>query len=331
MVFDDFWNILWIPILLFPLLFLYFKRRRRGEILFSTLAFLKEIPHKGSFFKRHFLLFLRVCALFLLIVAFMRPREGLEKTKVRTEGVDIVLALDVSGSMRAEDFSIGGKARSRLYVVKEVVREFIQKRKNDRVGVVIFGGRAYTLCPLTLDQGILSQFLERVDFDMVEDGTAIGEGLATSLNRLRATKAKSKLIVLLTDGVHNAGKVDPKTAAELAKTMGVKLYTIGVGSRGPVPFPNKVLGRTVYQMVRIDLDEDLLREMAQKGGGQYYRATDTPRLQEIYRLIDELEKTEITSDVYVQYQEKFSVFVWCALALVLFEIVLSQTHLRVLP
>jgi len=332
MIFHDFWNILWIPLLISPLLFLYIRRNRKGHIRFSTLTFLKRSGPSGSVFSRHLLILLRLAAIVFLIVALMRPREGVEQTRVQTEGIDIVLAVDVSGSMKAEDFRMDGKPRNRLFVVKEVVRDFIQKREYDRVGIVIFGGRAYTLCPLTLDQGILLQFLERAEVDMVEDGTAIGEGITTSLNRLRSSDAKSRVVVLLTDGVHNAGKVDPQTAAEVARTLGIKIYTIGVGSQGPVPYPMKdVLGRTVYRSVRIDLDEKLLRTVAERTGGQYYRATDTEKLKEIYQKIDQLEKTKIETNLYVQYKELFSPFVFCALMLVLVEIILSQTALRTLP
>ena len=331
MVFDDFWNILWIFILIPPLLFLYFKRKRQGQVRFSTVAFLKTLPPTTSLWMRHLLLLFRVGALVCLVIALMRPQEGIEKTHVRTEGVDIVLAIDVSGSMKAEDFTIDGQLRNRLYVVKEVVREFIEQRQHDRVGIVVFGGRAYTLCPLTLDQGVLAQFLERAEIGMVEEGTAIGDGITSALNRLRTTKAKSKVIVLLTDGVHNAGKVDPETAAELARTLGVKVYTIGVGSRGPVPFPTKVLGRIVYQAVQIPLDEELLQTVAKRTGGMYYHAKDTRRLREIYRRIDELEKSEIETDLYVRYRERFSPFVFTAMAFMLMEVVLGQTVFRTLP
>ena len=332
MVFGNFWNVLWIPILLPPLLFVYFRRRRKGQVRFSSLATFKKLPPTLSLWSRHFLIMLRVASLILLVMALMRPREGLEKTRVRTEGVDIVLTLDVSGSMNAEDFSIGGSRRNRLFVVKEVVRDFIQKRPNDRIGIVIFSGRAYTLCPLTLDHGILLQFLDRAKIGMLEDGTAIGDGMTTSLNRLRKMKSKSRIMVLLTDGAQNAGKMDAKTAAELARAVGVKVYAIGVGSKGPVPFPAKdVLGRKVYQLVQIDLDEDLLRSVAERTGGVYDRATDTERLKEIYKVIDRLEKTKIETNLYVQYRELFHPFVFSAMMLVLTEIILGQTWLRTLP
>ena len=332
MVFGNFWNILWVPILIPPLLWIYFRGRRRGQVRFSSLASLKRVPSSASPWIRHLLILLRVAALILLILALMRPREGTQRTRIATEGVDIVLALDVSGSMNAEDFSSGGARRNRLYVVKEVVREFIQKRPDDRIGVVIFAGRAYTLCPLTLDRGVLFQFLDRARVGMLEDGTAIGDGVTTSLNRLRKLKSKSKIIILLTDGAENAGKVNAKTAAELARSVGVKVYTIGVGSKGPVPFPARdAFGRVVYQLVQIDLDEGLLRTVAERTGGAYYRATDTERLKDIYATIDQLEKTKIETNLYVQYRELFGPYVFSAMMLVLAEIVLGQTWLRTLP
>jgi len=273
-----------------------------------------------------------MAALVLLVIALMRPREGLEETKVRTEGIDIVLALDVSGSMKAEDFTIEGRRRNRLYVVKEVVRDFIQRRPHDRIGIVVFGERPYTLCPLTLDKSVLFQFLERATFGIAGDSTAIGEGITTSLNRLRITKAKSKIVILLTDGVQNAGKVDPLTAAELGRTLGIKIYTIGVGSQGPVPFPAvDPFGRSVYQYVRIDMDEKALRSIAEATGAITYLATDTERLKEIYNEIDRLEKTEIETELYVQYRELFPPFVLWAMSLILLEVVLGQTYLRTLP
>ena len=332
MVFGDFWNVVWIPLLIPPLLFVYFRKRRRGSVCYSSLAYFRTLPPTLSRFRRHFLILLRVAVLILLTIALMRPREGTEKTKIHTEGIDVVLAIDVSGSMNAEDFSIGNTRQNRLFVVKEVVQDFIKRRQNDRIGIVIFGGRAYTLCPLTLDQGVLLQFLERAKVGMLEDGTAIGDGLTTALNRIRKVKSKSKVIILLTDGAENAGKVDAKTAAELARSVGVKVYTIGVGSKGPVPFPTKdVFGRTVYELVRIDLDEPLLRAVAERTGGEYYRATDTERLRDIYATIDRLEKTKIETNVFVQYRELFSPFVFFAMLLILMEIVLGQTLLRTLP
>jgi len=332
MVFGNFWNILWIPILIPPLLWVYFRRRRRGTIRYSSLAPFKSLPVSVSRFRRHLLMMLRVAALILLVIALMRPREGTQKTHVNTEGVDIVLTLDVSGSMNAEDFSIGSARRNRLFVVKEVVKDFIEKRPNDRIGIVVFGGRSYTLCPVTLDHGILLQFLDRAKVGMLEDGTAIGDGLTTSLNRLRKLKSKSKIIILLTDGAENAGKVNAKTASELARSVGVKVYTIGVGSKGPVPFPARdVFGRKVYELVQIDLDEGLLRIVAERTGGTYYRATDAGRLKDIYAVIDRLEKTKIETNLYTQYRELFSPYVFCVVILVLAEILLGQTWLRTLP
>lgn len=332
MTFADSWNVLWIPILLPILLFVYFRWRRRGQVRYSSLAPLKHLPTSPFLWSRHLLMVFRVAALIFLVLALMRPRQGIEKTRVHTEGVDIVLAIDVSGSMNAEDFLIGATRHNRLHVVKEVVRDFIQKRKNDRIGLVIFGGRAYTLCPATLDHAILLQFFERTRVGMLEDGTAIGDGMAAALNRLKKIKSKSKIVILLTDGVQNAGKLDAKTAAELARAEGVKVYAIGVGSKGPVPFPTKdVLGRTFYELVQIDLDEALLRTIAERTGGVYYRAADTERLVEIYDTIDRLEKTKMEANVFVQYRELFRPFVFSAMILILAEMLLGQSLLRTLP
>ena len=332
MVFKDFGFILLIPLLIPLFLFNYFRGKSKGRVRFSAVQLFKALPSSPSVWTRHLLIVLRILALLLLIIALMRPRQGMSETKVHTEGIDIVLALDVSGSMRAEDFQLEGRRRNRLFVVKEVVREFIQKRTSDRIGLVIFGEKSYTLCPLTLDTSVLLQFLERAQFGIAGDSTAIGEGITTSLNRLRMTKAKSKVIVLLTDGVQNAGRVDPQTAAELAKALGVRLYTIGVGSKGPAPFPVKdPFGHIFYQQVRIDLDEKTLQSVADATGGRYYRAADTERLREIYSEIDQLEKTKIESALYVQYTELFTPFVLAAMAFVFLEVILGQTVFLTLP
>ena len=331
-MFKNFEFILLIPFVILPLLWKYVRTKSKGRVRFSAVGLLKTLPASPALWARHLLIGLRILAFVLLAVALMRPQQGLSQTRVHTEGIDIVLALDVSGSMRAEDFQVEGRRRNRLFVVKEVVREFIQRRTSDRIGLVIFGEKSYTLCPLTLDTGVLLQFLERAQFGIAGDSTAIGEGIATSLNRLRTTKAKSKVVVLLTDGVQNAGRVDPRTAAELARTLGVRLYTIGVGSRGPVPFPVKdSLGRLLYQQVRIDLDEKTLQSVAEATGGRYYRATDTERLREIYSEIDQLEKTKIETNLYVQYTELFTPFVLAAMGILFIELLLGQTVLLTLP
>lgn len=268
----------------------------------------------------------------LLVVALARPQHGNEQTKVTTEGIDIVLTVDVSGSMLAEDFEIGGNRYNRLYVIKQVVKDFIQKRTNDRIGLVVFAGRPYTQCPMTLDYGMLLQLLENVDIGMVEDGTAIGSAIGSSVDRLKNTKAKSKVIILLTDGRNNAGEIDPFTAAEIARTLGIKIYTIGAGTKGLAPFPAvDLFGNKVMKQVKIDIDDDALREIAKITDGRYYRATDTQSLKEIYSQIDKLEKTESEITQYTEYNEVFHYFLLPAFGLLLLELGLTKTRLRKIP
>jgi len=236
----------------------------------------------------------------LLVVALARPQTGAAKVERKSEGIDIVLALDISGSMRAEDFK-----PNRLAVVKQVAKEFVQGRSGDRIGLVVFAGGAYTQCPLTLDYGVLTTLLDEVDFGNVPDGTAIGMALATSVNRLRGTPGKSKIVVLLTDGQNNAGEIDPVTAAEAAKAVGVKVYTIGAGTQGPVrvPVDDPVFGRR-YVTMEASLDEKTLTEIARTTGGRYFRATSAEALEEIYGEIDRMEKTTASTVEYVQYNER---------------------------
>ncbi len=237
----------------------------------------------------------------LLVVSLARPQTGTARKEVKSEGIDIVLALDISGSMRAEDF----KPHNRLYVAKQVAREFVAGRSGDRIGLVVFAGGAYTQCPLTLDYGIVNDLLEQVDFGGVPDGTAIGMALATSVNRLREAKGKSKVVILLTDGQNNAGEVDPITAAEAAQALGVKVYTIGAGKDGParIPVDDPVYGRR-YVTINASVDEATLKKIADITGGRYFRATSAEALEGIYKEIDQLEKSEAETVEYVQYEEK---------------------------
>lgn len=315
-----------------PLIYFYFRRRETSQVIFPSLHALKKL--KPSFFQRYryVLIILRSTAIALFVIALARPQYGNEQTKVKTEGIDIVLAVDVSGSMLAEDFEIGGRRHNRLYVIKQVVKDFIQKRTNDRLGLVVFAGRAYTQCPMTLDYGMLLQLLEKVDIGMVEDGTAIGSGIGSSVDRLKNTKAKSKVVILLTDGRNNSGEIDPFTAAEIAKTLGIKVYTIGAGTKGLAPFPAiDLFGNTVMRQVKIDIDDDALREIAKITDGKYYRATDTESLKEIYRQIDKLEKTESEVTQYTEYSELFHYFLLPAFGLLLFELGLKKTKFRKIP
>lgn len=278
------------------------------------------------------LFFLRLLSASLLILALARPQSPVADSKIQTEGIDITLAIDCSTSMLAEDFTLGAKRQNRLEVVKDVVRDFIKGRKNDRIAIVAFAQRAYTVCPLTLDYGWLLANLDRVKTGLIEDGTAIGSGIATSLNRLRDSKAKSKIIILLTDGRNNAGQISPLTAAEAAKPLKVKVYTIGAGTKGMAPYPAQdFFGNVVYQPARIDIDEDTLKKIASITGAEYFRATDTDSLRKIYSQIDRLEKTKIEEKGYMEYNELFPYFLIPALILIILEIILSNTFLRKIP
>ncbi|MBU0547203.1 MAG: VWA domain-containing protein [Candidatus Omnitrophica bacterium] len=321
-----------IPIII--LLFLY-NRKKQGSVAafkFSSGELVGKL--KGSFKLKlsQNLIYLRLLTVVLLIFALTRPQTPVADSKIQSEGIDIVLAIDCSTSMLAEDFKLGGQRQNRVEVVKNVVRDFIKGRKNDRIAIVAFASRAYTVCPLTLDYGWLLDNLERVKTGLVEDGTAIGSGIATSLNRLKDAKAKSKVVILLTDGRNNTGKIAPLTAAEAAKALKIKVYTIGAGGKGPVPYPVKdFFGNTVYQPIQIDIDEDTLIKIANMTGAKYFRVTDTESLRKIYKEIDGLEKTVIEEKGYLEYNELFSVFLILALSILVLDIVLSNTILRKIP
>lgn len=274
----------------------------------------------------------RIAALSLMVIALARPQRMIEESIVQTEGIDIVLAVDTSTSMLAEDFTIGGERANRLDAVKDVMAGFINDRQSDRIGIVAFASRAYSVSPLTLDYGWLVRNMERIRTGMIEDGTAVGSGLSASLNRLKDTEAKSKVVVLLTDGRNNAGRISPVTAAEAAAALGIKVYTIGAGTRGLAPYPAKdVFGNTVYRPVRIDIDEETLKGIAEKTGARYFRATDTDSLREIYEEIDRLETTPIEERGYREYRELFHLFLLPGLGLIIIEILLNNTVFRRIP
>ena len=279
-----------------------------------------------------FLAFFGLLAFALLIVAFARPRHGKGSTDIEASGIDIVLTLDVSGSMEALDFQLEGKTMNRLEVVKSVVGKFVGQRPNDKLGMVAFAGRPYLVSPLTMDHEFLGKRLASVNMGQVEDGTAIGSAIATSVSHLRNSNAKSRIIILATDGVNNAGSVNPLTAAEAAKALGIKVYTIGTGVRGEAPMPVKdAFGNTHLQTVKVEIDEEMLRNIATATGGQYYRATDTDSLDKIYESINQLEKTTRKLKKYQQYDELYLWFLVPGLGLLLLELVLAQTRFRRLP
>ena len=279
-----------------------------------------------------FLAFVGLLALALLIAALARPRLGRGSTEIEASGIDIVLALDVSVSMEALDFKIDGKPVNRLNVIKKVVGEFVGQRPNDKLGMVAFAGRPYLVSPLTLDHGFLAKRLADVKLGQVEDGTAIGSAIAAAVNHLRDSTAKSRIIILLTDGMNNAGAVNPPTAAEAAKALGIKIYTIGAGIRGDAPIPVRdMFGGTHLQMMKVDIDEEMLRQIANATGGQTFRATDTDSLVKIYDAINQLETTTRKLKKYQQYDELYLWFLVPGLCLLLLELFLNQTRFRRLP
>lgn len=321
-----------IPVAL--LLFLYKQKKQVSEsgFKFSSGELVGKLNGTLKLRLSQNLIYVRMLAVILLIFALARPQSPVADSKIQSEGIDIVLAIDCSTSMLAEDFKLGGQRQNRVEVVKNVVKDFIMGRKNDRIAIVAFASRAYTVCPLTLDYGWLLDNLERVKTGLIEDGTALGSGIATSLNRLKDSKAKSKVVILLTDGRNNTGKISPLTASEAARALKIKVYTIGAGSKGPVPYPVKdFFGNTVYQPIQIDIDEDTLIKIADMTGAKYFRATDTESLRKIYKEIDELEKTTIEEKGYLEYNELFNVFLILSLIFLLLDIVLSNTILRKIP
>ncbi len=329
MIFKDPWVLLLLGMVL--LLGLEHKKNK-ASVRFSSRTLTKGLPQSFKVKALKYFIVLRMIILAVFIIALARPRVPIAQERVFKEGVDIVLALDTSTSMQALDFTIKGKRYNRLYVVKQVVERFIDERVNDRIGMVAFAGRPYIVCPLTLDHNWLLANLDRVKIGMVEDGTAIGSSIAAALNRLKSSQAKTKIIILLTDGRNNAGKISPLTAAEAARALGVKIYTIGAGSIGQVPYPVKdVFGRDRIQYVEVDMDESSLAKIAEITSGKYFRATDTASLQKIYETINALEKTPFKQPVYMRYEEKFSLFLLCAFVLILIEQVLANTVLRTIP
>ncbi len=331
MTFKDPW-ILALIVLACLLIFWNDRFQESPSLRFSSAILWQGIPPGWKVKSRYFLWLLRLLALIFFIVALARPQQSLKETVHKMEGIDIVLAIDCSGSMAAEDFTIHGQRVNRLVVVKSVVRDFVAARPHDRLALVAFAGLAYTVCPLTTDYDWLLTNLERIELGVLEDGTAVGSAISSSLNRLKQSQAKSKVVILLTDGMNNAGRMDPKTAAKIAKTMNVKVYTIGAGSRGLVPFPvEDVWGRKIYQNVALDLDEETLQEIARITDAQYFRATDTPSLKQIYQEIDALEKTEIQETGYKEYQELFGSFLMVGLICLVSEVILSRTLFLRIP
>lgn len=305
----------------------YRARLRPGGIRFSSVAPARVAP-KTVWARLHGLpAWLRMGALTLGILALARPQERNVIQERTAEGIDIMLVLDTSTSMRAQDFR-----PNRFEAARDVAAEFIQSRLSDRVGLIVFAAKAYTQAPLTLDYDFLLRMLSEVEIGIIEDGTAIGTALATSVARLEDSEAESKVVILLTDGQNNRGEVDPATAAEVAETMDVRVYAIGVGADGEAPFIfDHPFGGRQRQMVPVEIDEEMLRGVAERTGGQYFRATNKEALRTIYREIGELETSEIEERVYTDVDERYALFLWPAFGLLLLEVLLSTTRLRQLP
>ena len=317
-------------LVLIPVLAIWYIKRQKGRgasLKFSHLGFVKTVQRPSATRNRMILFILRLLSLSLLVVAFARPQSGIKGEEVITQGIDIMLALDVSTSMLAEDIK-----PNRVEAAKQVATEFIQGRKNDRIGMVVFAGDAYTQCPLTLDYGILLGFMEEIHAGMIEDGTAIGMGLATAVNRLRSSEAKSKVIVLLTDGRNNRGEIDPLTAAQAAQAFDVRIYAVGAGTKGTALYPvNDPFFGKRYVPMKVDIDESTMSRIANMTRGKYFRATDREQLESIYKEIDEFEKTEIRVREYTRYSELFMVFLTGAFILLLLEVGLAHTRFRKIP
>jgi Ca-activated chloride channel family protein len=323
-----FWLLALLPVVLL-------WRGRRGPVAaieYSDISLARDVARSGRSRIGLLLWLLPILAGALMIVGLARPQRADGRTLITANGIDIVFGLDVSGSMQALDFQIDHQRVNRIEVVKSVVSKFIEERQDDRIGIIAFAGTPYLVSPITLDHDWLQQNLERVAVGSVDDGTAIGSALAASVNRLRLTQAKSKVVILLTDGVNNTGKISPLAAAEAAKAMGIKVYTIGVGVRGEAPLPVRDgAGNWHVVTAKVDVDEKTLQAIADETGGKFYRATDTGSLQRIYEQINRLEKTAQTVQKFEHTEELYPYALIPALAILGLSLLLQQTRLRRLP
>jgi Ca-activated chloride channel family protein len=321
-------ELLWLLTLLPLLAYLHGRTGGAPALLFSTTSLASSLAGARKTRPGTLNFLLRLVVLFLLILALARPQLGSSTTEIEASGIDILLAVDVSGSMEAMDFTLGGRPANRLEVVKKVVDEFIEQRPNDRIGLLAFAGRPYLVSPLTLDHDWLRKRLESLEIGMIEDGTAIGSAIGSGTNRLRDRESKSRILILLTDGMNNAGRVPPLIAAEAAETLDIKVYTIGAGTRGEAPMPvTDNFGRRRLVQAKVDIDEETLSEVAEKTGAIYFRATDTASLSKIYAEINKMETTTRTIKKFESYRELFLFFVLAALTLLSLEIFQSRKKL----
>lgn len=321
--------LLWLLALVVPMVAYYIYRTLQGgaAIRISTVAGARNAPRTLRYWLRHIPFVLRTAAVALLIIALARPQGVEEQSRTNAEGIDIMLAIDISSSMLARDFQ-----PDRLTSAKEVAAEFVADRYGDRIGLALFAGESFTQSPLTTDKGTLQTLLMRLRSGIIEDGTAIGNGLATAINRLRESDAKSKVIILLTDGVNNRGEIAPLMAADIAADMGIKVYTIGVGTRGKAPYPAvDMFGNMTFQMMDVEIDEETLSEIASRTGGRYFRATDSQKLKEIYDEINSLEKSKVEVADMTIYHEHFMLLLLLAIALLVAEMLLDKIVLKRIP
>ena len=328
-MFFEYPKLLWLLLLLIPMLGIYILRLIKGDAASLRLPLLAPLRGGGGKWRthlRHLPLLCKMLAIAALIVAIARPRSSSEFERTDTEGIDIILALDVSTSMLARDFS-----PDRIGAAKDIAVQFIAGRPADRMGIVVFAGESYTQCPLTTDRATLINMMKDVQTGIIEDGTAIGNGLATSVARLKDSDATSRVIILLTDGVNNRGEIAPLTAAEIAKTYGVRVYTIGVGAQGVAPYPTPTPYGMTLQPVEVKIDEDMMKQIAELTDGQYFRATDNTKLMEIYGEINRMEKTKTMVDSFPIYKELFMRFALICLAFIVIELLLRLVLLKQTP
>ncbi|MBK7690052.1 MAG: VWA domain-containing protein [Bacteroidetes bacterium] len=319
---EFFWLLLLLPILVY---YQYVRQKKKHSSLFVTTK--HYLDQSGVSFRTrlHALLpVLRILALLLFIVALARPQNSKVNETINNEGLDIVLSLDISGSMLAQDFN-----PNRMEAAKKVAGDFILNRPTDRIGLVIFSGESFTQCPLTTDQNVLLEQVKNIRSGLLEDGTAIGMGLATAVERLRNSKAKTKIIILMTDGVNNSGLIDPITALEIAKAYKIRVYTIGVGSTGNAPYPvQDQFGNTRMQQMPVQIDEALMQKISTETGGKYFRATSNTSLEKVYQEIDKLEKTKIEINSYKRYAELFFAYAFIGFCLLLLELLIRYTYIK---
>ncbi|MDQ1266056.1 MAG: Ca-activated chloride channel [Bacteroidota bacterium] len=324
-----FFLLLLVPV--FIAWYIWKLKKLNPSLVVSTVEGFSKTKPSGRVRARHLLFILRALAFIFLVIALARPQSSSSRRSVQTEGIDIVMALDVSTSMLAEDFK-----PNRIEAAKKTALEFIENRPDDRIGLTIFSGESFTQCPVTIDHDVLKNLFKDIKSGMILDGTAIGMGLATAINRLKDSKAKSKVIILLTDGINNTGFIAPLTAADIAKTYGIRVYTIGVGTKGKAPYPFKVQtwsGQVItqYQNIDVQIDEEVLKKIASSTNGNYFRATGNKSLENIYKEIDKMEKTRIDVAHFTRFSEKFLPFVIIGLVLFGMELLLRYTILKFIP